>query len=164
MRVMFQNDRLLPWLTNLDNVSFKNHDPAVVKEAKSLLKAVGLADKSDGYPAQLSGGQKQRLALARALLAKPQLLLLDEPLGALDALTRQRMQDLILHIFTTQKLSTMLITHDVNEAARMADRIIVVKDGQLVTETAGARGESPEVIAQTAARVLKAILAEPVTV
>ena len=164
MRVMFQNDRLLPWLTNLDNVSCKNHDPAGVKEAKSLLKAVGLADKSDGYPAQLSGGQKQRLALARALLAKPQLLLLDEPLGALDALTRQRMQDLILHIFTTQKLSTMLFTHDVNEAARMADRIIVVKDGQLVAETAGARGESPEVIAQTAARVLKAILAEPVTV
>ena len=132
-------------------------------KAKSLLKAVGLADKSDGYPAQLSGGQKQRLALARALLAKPQLLLLDEPLGALDALTRQRMQDLILHIFTTQKLSTMLITHDVNEAARMADRIVVVKDGKLAYETSGARGQSPEKIANTAARVLNAIVSEPVT-
>ncbi|HAJ54736.1 MAG TPA: sulfonate ABC transporter ATP-binding protein, partial [Lactobacillus sp.] len=126
--------------------------------------AVGLTDKSTGYPAQLSGGQKQRLALARALLAKPQLLLLDEPLGALDALTRQRMQDLILKIFTEQKLSTLLITHDVNEAARMADRIIVVRDGQLVAETTGARGQSPEVVAQTAARVLQAILSEePVT-
>ncbi|ARY92388.1 MULTISPECIES: ABC transporter ATP-binding protein [Lacticaseibacillus] len=164
MRVMFQNDRLLPWLTNLDNVSFKNRDPEVISEAKSLLHAVGLTDKSTGYPAQLSGGQKQRLALARALLAKPQLLLLDEPLGALDALTRQRMQDLILKIFTEQKLSTLLITHDVNEAARMADRIIVVRDGQLVAETTGARGQSPEVVAQTAAQVLQAILSEePVT-
>ncbi|KLI76986.1 MULTISPECIES: ABC transporter ATP-binding protein [Lacticaseibacillus] len=164
MRVMFQNDRLLPWLTNLDNVSFKNRDPEVISEAKSLLHAVGLTDKSTGYPAQLSGGQKQRLALARALLAKPQLLLLDEPLGALDALTRQRMQDLILKIFTEQKLSTLLITHDVNEAARMADRIIVVRDGQLVAETTGARGQSPEAVAQTAARVLQAILSEePVT-
>ena len=160
---MFQNDRLLPWLTNLDNVSFRSHDPAIVQQAKSLLTAVGLADKSDGYPVQLSGGQKQRLALARALLAKPQLLLLDEPLGALDALTRQHMQDLILDIFTKQHLSSLLITHDVNEAARMADRIVVVKDGKLAYETSGARGQSPEKIANTAARVLNAIVSEPVT-
>ena len=163
MRMMFQNDRLLPWLTNLDNVSFRSHDPAIVQHAKSLLTAVGLADKSDGYPVQLSGGQKQRLALARALLAKPQLLLLDEPLGALDALTRQHMQDLILDIFTKQHLSSLLITHDVNEAARMADRIVVVKDGKLAYETSGARGQSPEKIANTAARVLNAIVSEPVT-
>jgi len=127
IRVMFQEDRLLPWMTVLDNLSFKSHDAPQQAEAKKLLHLVGLDDYAQHFPNQLSGGQKQRVALARALMSHPQVLLLDEPLGALDALTRRKMQDLILHICEQQELTTVLVTHDVNEAARMADRIVVMK-------------------------------------
>ncbi len=92
------------------------------------MKLVGLTEYSDVYPSKLSGGQKQRLALARALFADPELLLLDEPLGALDALTRRKMQDLILNICRQKQVTTILVTHDINEAVRMADRIILIKD------------------------------------
>ncbi|AYM01710.1 ABC transporter ATP-binding protein [Levilactobacillus yiduensis] len=127
IRVMFQEDRLLPWMTVLDNLSFKSHDATQQAEAKKLLHLVDLDDFAQQFPNQLSGGQKQRVALARALMSHPQVLLLDEPLGALDALTRRKMQDLILRICEQQQLTTVLVTHDVNEAARMADRIVVMK-------------------------------------
>lgn len=158
-RVMFQNDRLLPWLSVQDNVGFGLRDPAVTE----LLASVGLAEAADLYPAQLSGGQRQRLALARALLAQPQLLLLDEPLGALDALTRRNMQDLIMRICAERHLSSLLITHDVQEAARMADWIIVVKDGTNVYQTAGAKGQGPTVVASVGEDVLQVILQPAVT-
>lgn len=157
-RVMFQNDRLLPWMTALQNVSFHAHAAATQKQAQSALNSVGLSEFADSFPSQLSGGQKQRLALARALMANPELLLLDEPLGALDALTRRNMQQFIRQIVDEKHLTTMLITHDVDEAARMADRIIVVKSGTNVYEVAGAKDGSPEEVADVAQSVLAVIL------
>lgn len=97
-----------------------------------LLKLVGLEEFADYYPTRLSGGQKQRVSLARALMYQPQVLLLDEPLGALDALTRRKMQDLILEICDSQGFTTVLVTHDIEEAARMADKIVVVKHSTII--------------------------------
>jgi sulfonate transport system ATP-binding protein len=143
-RVMFQDDRLLPWMTVLDNLSFKSRDEAARTRAKELLQLVQLADYANSFPGQLSGGQKQRVALARALMSSPKLLLLDEPLGALDALTRLRMQELIADIVAKENLTTILITHDVREAAKMADRIVAIKHGTVGLEVAGLRGQDDE--------------------
>lgn len=137
IRVMFQEDRLLPWMTVLENLSFNSRDAQTQANAKQLLSLVELGDYADHYPNQLSGGQKQRVALARALMSHPQVLLLDEPLGALDALTRRKMQDLILKVCAQQQLTTILVTHDVTEAARMADRIVVMKHSTNYVEMAG---------------------------
>ena len=126
-RVMFQDDRLLPWMTVRENLSFSDKTDKMTKEADELLQLVGLSEFADYYPSRLSGGQKQRVALARALMYHPELLLLDEPLGALDALTRRKMQDLILDICQSRQFTTMLVTHDIDEAARMANKIVVVK-------------------------------------
>ena len=104
----------------------------MTKEADELLKLVDLSDFADNYPAHLSGGQKQRVALARALMYHPELLLLDEPLGVLDALTRRKMQDLILDICQSRDFTTMLVTHDIDEATRMANKIVVVKHSTIV--------------------------------
>lgn len=130
-RVMFQDDRLLPWMTVRENLTFGNRDQTHLKVADELLAAVELADFGDYYPSRLSGGQKQRIALARALMDNPPLLLLDEPLGALDALTRLKMQDLIMELAQSRQLTTVLVTHDVHEATRMANRIVVVKNSQI---------------------------------
>jgi ABC-type nitrate/sulfonate/bicarbonate transport system, ATPase component len=137
VRVMFQEDRLLPWMTVLENISFKSKDKQKQARAKQLLELVELNDCENHYPNQLSGGQKQRVALARALMTNPKILLLDEPLGALDALTRRKMQDLILDICEKQDLTTILVTHDVDEAARMADRIVVMKHATNYYEAKG---------------------------
>lgn len=127
-RVMFQDDRLLPWMTVKDNLSFGTHSAEIDAQVKELLARTELADQADKYPNALSGGQKQRAALARALMAKPELLLLDEPLGALDALTRRKMQTLIQAIVAERQITTILVTHDINEAVRMANRVVVVKN------------------------------------
>ncbi len=131
-RVMFQDDRLLPWMTVRENLSFGDKTDKMTKEADELLQLVGLSEFADYYPSRLSGGQKQRVALARALMYHPELLLLDEPLGALDALTRRKMQDLILDICQSRQFTTMLVTHDIDEAARMANKIVVVKHSTIV--------------------------------
>lgn len=128
-RVMFQDDRLLPWLTVRENLTFgAAHSDEEKKRVEALLARVELTEFADAYPDSLSGGQRQRVALARALMANPQLLLLDEPLGALDALTRRKMQDLIMDLWQERKMTTILVTHDVNEAVRLANRIFVVRD------------------------------------
>lgn len=130
LRVMFQEPRLLPWKSVLQNVQLglaKNQHA----HASKLLETVGLADKAKLWPSQLSGGQKQRVALARALAHQPSLLLLDEPLGALDALTRLEMQQLIEKIWLDQGFTAVLVTHDVSEAVQLADRIILLDDGHI---------------------------------
>ncbi len=160
IRVMFQNDRLLPWMTVLQNVTFKQQAKSLQQQGQKMLALVGLADFTDVYPAQLSGGQKQRVALARALMARPQLLLLDEPLGALDALTRRNMQDLILSVCQRQQLTTILVTHDVQEAARMADRIVVIKDHTNLYEERVRDHQDPAEVAIVAERVLQEIVGE----
>ncbi|MBF6635692.1 aliphatic sulfonates ABC transporter ATP-binding protein [Rouxiella silvae] len=129
-RLMFQDDRLLPWKKVIDNVGLGlkgNWRPA----AQSALEEVGLADRANEWPAALSGGQKQRVALARALVHRPRLLLLDEPLGALDALTRIEMQSLIERLWQQHGFTVLLVTHDVSEAVTVADRVILIEQGEV---------------------------------
>lgn len=130
IRVMFQDPRLLPWKSVLQNVQL-----GLPKEqhqlAATLLEKVGLKEKASQWPAQLSGGQRQRAALARALSHSPRILLLDEPLGALDALTRLEMQNLIERLWKEQGFTAILVTHDVSEAVQLADRIILLDQGHI---------------------------------
>jgi sulfonate transport system ATP-binding protein len=135
VRVVFQDHRLLPWKSTLENVAFGRKREALT-EARALLAQVGLADRADDPPRTLSGGEKQRVALARALLARPRLLLFDEPLGALDALTRIGMQGLIERLWQEQAFTALLITHDVDEAIVLADRIVVLRSGVVDFELA----------------------------
>jgi len=129
-RVMFQDARLLPWKKVLDNVGLGR--PGKWKpEASKALKDVGLSGREADWPAVLSGGQRQRVALARALVSRPRLLLLDEPLGALDALTRIEMQRLIERLWRERGFTVLLITHDVEEAVTLADRVILIDTGKI---------------------------------
>lgn len=132
VRFMFQDDRLLPWVNVQENVGVGLGLKADWKpKAEKALEQVGLKSRAREWPAVLSGGQKQRVALARALAAQPRLLLLDEPLGALDALTRLEMQELIEKIWIDRGYTSVLVTHDVSEAVTLADRVIVLEDGQV---------------------------------
>jgi sulfonate transport system ATP-binding protein len=129
-RLMFQEPRLLPWASVLDNIGLGltgDWRPG----AKTLLREVGLENRAGDWPATLSGGQKQRVALARALAARPRLLLMDEPLGALDALTRLAMQALITRIWQAQKFTAILVTHDVHEAVTLGDHVILLERGRI---------------------------------
>lgn len=130
LRIMFQDARLLPWKTVLQNVKIGAKDQSEQDLRKSL-SLVGLEEKRALWPSTLSGGQKQRVALARALVGNPKLLLLDEPLGALDALTRIEMQNLIENLWLQQRFTAILVTHDVSEAVALADRIIVLENGEI---------------------------------
>ena len=129
-RMMFQDARLLPWKSVIDNVGLGLRDNWR-DAARQALAAVGLEQRADEWPAALSGGQKQRVALARALIHRPGLLLLDEPLGALDALTRLEMQDLIVSLWQEHGFTVLLVTHDVSEAVAMADRVLMIEEGKI---------------------------------
>ncbi len=130
VRVMFQDARLLPWKHVIENVGLGlNNDWRA--RAEWALEQVGLKERAGEWPAVLSGGQRQRVALARALVSQPRLLLLDEPLGALDALTRIEMQRLIEQLWQEQQFTSLLVTHDVEEAVVLADRVLVVEAGQI---------------------------------
>lgn len=133
IRVMFQDPRLLPWKSIVKNVQLGLNKDQYAK-ATQLLEKVGLKEKAQLWPAQLSGGQRQRTALARALSHTPRVLLLDEPLGALDALTRLEMQNLIEKLWLEQGFTTILVTHDVSEAVQLADRIILLDQGQITQQ------------------------------
>jgi sulfonate transport system ATP-binding protein len=132
-RMMFQDARLLPWLRVFDNVALgcRQADAASVQHALGLVQ---LSDHAGDWPATLSGGQRQRVALARALIGKPPLLLLDEPLGALDALTRIEMQQLIYALWRQQQCTAVLVTHDIEEAVTLADRILILEHGTIRDE------------------------------
>ncbi|MDZ8186986.1 MAG: ATP-binding cassette domain-containing protein [Nostoc sp. ChiSLP02] len=133
VRVMFQDPRLLPWKSVIDNVGLGLQDNWRTK-ALWVLEQVGLKDRADEWPYVLSGGQRQRVALARALVSQPQLLLLDEPLGALDALTRLEMQQLIEELWRQRGFTAFLVTHDVDEAVTLADRVIVIEGGRVALD------------------------------
>lgn len=137
-RFMFQEPRLLPWASVVRNVEVGLTGIAAGQEARrralAMLGAVGLADRADEWPSVLSGGQRQRVALARALVGHPQILALDEPLGALDALTRIEMQQLLERIWLDQKFTAVLVTHDVAEAVALADRVVVISDGRIALD------------------------------
>jgi sulfonate transport system ATP-binding protein len=134
-RAMFQDARLLPWQTVLGNVGIAR-GPDWRGRAHEALEAVGLADRADEWPSVLSGGQKQRVALARALVHQPGVLLLDEPLGALDALTRADMQRLIERIWRVAGFTAVLVTHDVAEALALSDRVLVLRGGRVALDVA----------------------------
>jgi sulfonate transport system ATP-binding protein len=133
VRIMFQDSRLLPWKRVLQNVTL-GLEPSFTPDAKNVLSQVGLADRAHDWPAILSGGQRQRVALARALVHDPSLLLLDEPLGALDALTRIEMQELIESVWWNQGFTAVLVTHDVAEAITLADRVILIEGGRVALD------------------------------
>jgi len=137
-RVMFQEPRLLPWATVLSNVEVglgaERGRADAKRRALDALDAVGLADRANDWPSALSGGQKQRVALARALVSRPRLLALDEPLGALDALTRIEMQQLIEDVWRSRGFTAMLVTHDVAEAVSLADRVILIEGGRVALD------------------------------
>lgn len=127
--MVFQKANLFPWLRVKENVSFasdlkKNTDN---KQVESLIKKVGLEDFKNLYPNALSGGMAQRVSLIRTLINKPEIMLLDEPLGALDAFTRMNMQDLILDLWQEEKNLTIMVTHDVDEAIYMSTKVIIMQ-------------------------------------
>lgn len=155
-RIMFQEPRLLPWARITENVEVGLTGIAKGDEANRrathILSEVGLADRGGEWPSVLSGGQKQRVALARALVGEPRILTLDEPLGALDALTRIEMQHLLERIWREKGFTAVLVTHDVAEAVILADRVVVLEEGRIALDLAidlprPRRHGSPEVAA-----------------
>ena len=128
--MIFQEPRLLPWLTVAENVGFGIEDrPRSQRAARAAgaLTRVGLSEKAEAWPRELSGGQAQRVAIARALVPRPQVLLLDEPFSALDAFTRADLQDHLLDLWADLRPTLILVTHDVDEAVVLADRIMVMR-------------------------------------
>ncbi|MET9212310.1 MULTISPECIES: ABC transporter ATP-binding protein [unclassified Nocardia] len=138
--IVFQEPRLIPWQPVVRNVALGRPKPrnrrADERAARDLLAEVGLAGRADAWPLTLSGGEAQRAALARALVAEPTLLLLDEPFGALDALTRLSMHELLLGLHAQHAFGVLLVTHDVLEAITLADRVLVLDEGRIAAEVA----------------------------
>jgi sulfonate transport system ATP-binding protein len=164
IRIMFQDARLLPWKRGLDNVALGLEGPDVLDRARQALAQVGLSDRARDWPAVLSGGQRQRVALARALVHTPRLLLLDEPLGALDALTRIEMHGLIERLWQRHGFTALLVTHDVTEAVALADRVVLIEEHQIALDERvalarpRARGAAFDAIEE---RVLQRVLSQP---
>ncbi|ARU93663.1 ABC transporter ATP-binding protein [Tatumella citrea] len=132
--VAFQDSRLLPWLRVLDNIVLGDNSKSFRREGLQVLAGVGLAGRETNWPSDLSGGEQQRAALARCLVRKPALLLADEPFGALDALTRLNMQELLRRLCHQYQLTVLLVTHDVDEAIALAQRVIVLDQGGISLE------------------------------
>jgi sulfonate transport system ATP-binding protein len=131
--VIFQDARLLPWLRVLDNILL-GQPTAARERALQALEEVGLGGRENSWPHELSGGEQQRVALARALVRDPALLLADEPFGALDALTRIQMHDLLRRLSARHQPAVLLVTHDIDEALMLADRIVMLDDGRIAAE------------------------------
>jgi NitT/TauT family transport system ATP-binding protein len=139
--MVFQLFNLFPWRTAVDNVAYGLQVQGMAKAprrkiAKDYLELVGLAHRFDHYPAQLSGGECQRVGLARALAIEPKLLLMDEPFGSLDALTRERLQVMLQHVCAERNLTVLFVTHSLDEAIFLSDRMIIMGDsGKIVADT-----------------------------
>jgi len=163
-RIMFQDARLLPWRRVIDNVALglPVHKRGA---AADVLAQVGLGDRQGDWPAKLSGGQRQRVSLARALVHNPRLLLLDEPLGALDALTRIEMHRLIEDLWRRNGFTALLVTHDVQEAVALADRVILIEDGRIALDEritlARPRSQGDAAFAAIEKRILDRVLQKP---
>ncbi|AOX20054.1 ABC transporter ATP-binding protein [Kozakia baliensis] len=132
--VVFQEHRLLPWKNVIDNVTLGLEDSDRNARATRVLEEVGLGHRKTAWPLTLSGGEAQRASLARALVREPQLLMLDEPFAALDALTRLKMQKLVLDLWRKHGCAVLLVTHDVDEALALADRALVLERGEIRAE------------------------------
>lgn len=132
--VAFQDARLLPWKRVQANVALGLRGEARIDIARTALGEVGLADHLQAWPLTLSGGEAQRVSLARALVRDPELMLLDEPFGALDALTRLSMHELLLDLWERHHTAILLVTHDVDEALALADRVVLLADGRIAHE------------------------------
>ena len=168
VRMMFQDARLLPWKSTLANVALGIDARAdSTAQARAALALVGLEDRAADWPATLSGGQRQRVALARALLHTPDVLLLDEPLGALDALTRIEMQQLIQKLWMQHGFTAVLVTHDVQEALALAERVVLLEDGQVALDVAVPlsypRQRGSAAFAKLEAQILRRLLGHPAT-
>ncbi|MEC5215454.1 sulfonate transport system ATP-binding protein [Actimicrobium sp. GrIS 1.19] len=163
VRIMFQEARLLPWKSVQQNVALGL--PRRSRHALEALEQVGLASRAGDWPAVLSGGQRQRVALARALVHEPDLLLLDEPLGALDALTRIEMQQLIESLWRERQFTAVLVTHDVQEAIALADRVVLIEDGRITLDLAVSlarpRSRGDAAFAALEAHILSRLLQHP---
>ncbi|WP_247706249.1 ABC transporter ATP-binding protein [Streptomyces liliiviolaceus] len=129
--VVFQDSRLLPWRRVLDNVLLGSDGKEAAERGRAALAEVGLAGRERAWPNELSGGEAQRAALARSLVREPELLLADEPFGALDALTRIKMHGLLRELWERHRPSVLLVTHDVDEAIVLADRVLVLDQGRI---------------------------------
>ncbi|MCC6831775.1 MAG: ABC transporter ATP-binding protein [Thermoleophilia bacterium] len=172
--VVFQTYTLFPWLTARQNVEFALHGEGGSRaerreRAAELLDQMRLGEFADAYPRELSGGMKQRVAIARALVYRPRVLLMDEPFGALDALTRRMMQQLLAEVWETHRLTVLFVTHDVEEAVYVADRVLVMtnRPGRIKEEIPVPlpRPRTPEMLTDPAfmeirGRVLESIIAE----
>ena len=136
LSVVFQDARLLPWKRVLDNVILGLDAPGARARGLQALAEVELPGREASWPYELSGGEQQRVALARSLVREPELLLADEPFGALDALTRIRMHVLLKRLSEVHKPAVLLVTHDVDEAIELADRVVVLEQGRIVADLA----------------------------
>ena len=163
-RIMFQEARLLPWKRVIDNVALGLPSERRA-DALKVLAQVGLEDRANDWPARLSGGQRQRVSLARALVHNPRLLLLDEPLGALDALTRVEMHRLIESLWLANGFTALLVTHDVQEAVALADRVILIEDGRIALDEpitlTRPRSQGDPAFAALEKRILDRVLQRP---
>ncbi len=160
--VVFQEHRLLPWESLWRNVSLGLQAPDARQRAAAALAEVGLGDRLDDWPRNLSGGQAQRVALARALVQEPELLLLDEPFAALDALTRIRMHTLVRELVAAHRPGVLLVTHDVDEAIVLADRILVMREGRIAFEHRTKGDGTPPILREELLTELGVVASPPI--
>jgi len=162
---IFQEPRLMPWLTVLDNVIFglKGKKADKIERGRDYLKNVGLAGNEHLYPRELSGGMAQRVAIARALITSPEILLLDEPFSALDAFTKMQLQDLLLDVWQTCQTTIVIVTHDIDEATYLCNRIIMLQgqpgkmDQEIRIEESRPRQRGSQLLASYKADILQTL-------